>query len=218
MKLITKEAAASHMKDGMTIMIGGFLSCGTPETLTDLIAAKGIGDLTIIANDGGIPGTGIAKLIAAGLVKKLIATHIGMNPQVGRLMNEGALEVELIPQGTMAEQIRAGGSGLGGILTKTGLGTDLMKGKRVITVDGEDYLFEKPMRADLALIRGSIVDELGNIVYKGTTQNFNPMMAAAADLVIAEAEQVVTTGSISGEHIHTPCIFVDYIVRGDTNV
>lgn len=217
MKIITREAAASHITDGMTIMVGGFLSCGTPETLMDLIVKKQIKNLTIIANDGGTPGIGIAKLIAAGLVKKLIATHIGMNPQVGRLMHEGALIVELIPQGTLAEQIRAGGAGLGGVLTRTGLGTDVMAGKKVISVDGEDYLLEKPMRADLALIRGSAVDELGNIVYKGTTRNFNPLMAAAADTVIAEAETVVKTGSLSGECIHTPCIFVDYVVRGDSH-
>lgn len=217
MKIITREEAASHIADGMTIMVGGFLSCGTPETLMDLIVKKQIKNLTIIANDGGTAGTGIAKLIAAGLVKKLIATHIGMNPQVGQLMNEGALIVRLIPQGTLAEQIRAGGSGLGGILTKTGLGTGVMAGKRVISVDGEDYLLEKPMRADLALIRGSAVDELGNIVYKGTTQNFNPLMAAAADTVIAEANTMVKTGSLRGECIHTPCIFVDYVVRGDSH-
>lgn len=220
MKIITREEAASQIKDGMTIMVGGFLSNGTPEGLMDVMVEKGVKDLTIIANDGGTPGTGIAKLIAAGLVKKLIATHIGMNPQVGQFMNEGKLEVALVPQGSMAEKIRAGGAGLGGILTKTGLGTEVMTGKDIVVVDGEKFLLETPLHADLALIRGSFIDELGNTIYKGTTQNFNPLMATAADTVIAEAETIVPAGSLNGEHIHTPSIFVDYVVSfagGDAN-
>lgn len=218
MKMTTAQEAVSHIKDGMTVMIGGFLSNGTPEILMDAIVEKGIKDITVIANDGGTPGTGIAKLVAAGLVKKLIATHIGMNPQVGQKMNEGILEVELVPQGTMAERIRAGGAGLGGVLTQTGLGTEVSNGKEIITVDGKDYLLEKPLHADVSLLRGSIVDEDGNIFYKGTTRNFNPLMAAAANLVIAAAEEIVPAGGISGECIATPGIFVDYIVRGERRV
>lgn len=217
-KQVAVNEAAVYIKDGMTIMVGGFLSNGTPEQLMDMIVANGIRDLTIIANDGGTPGTGVAKLIAAGLVKKLVATHIGMNPQVGQLMNKGLLEVELVPQGTMAERIRAGGAGLGGVLTKTGLGTDVAVGKECLTVDGEIFLLEKPLRADVALIRGSVVDETGNIMYKGTTQNFNPVMATAAALVIAEAEELVPTGTMQGEQVMTPGIFVDYIVGGREDV
>lgn len=217
-KQVTVNEAVAHIKDGMTVMVGGFLSHGTPELLMDAIVANGIKDLTVIANDGGTPGTGVAKLIAAGLVRKLIATHIGMNPQVGQMMNEGTLEVELVPQGTMAERIRAAGAGLGGVLTKTGLGTDVAEGKEIVMVDSEAYLLEKPLRADAALIRGSIMDEMGNATYKGTTQNFNPVMATAAVLVIAEAGEVVPTGSLAGEHVITPGIFVDYIVGGGNHV
>jgi len=215
MKMTTAQEAVSHIKDGMTVMIGGFLSNGTPEILMNAIVERKIKDITVIANDGGTPGTGVAKLIGAGLVKKLIATHIGMNAQVGQLMNEGTLEVELVPQGTMAERIRAGGAGLGGILTQTGLGTEVSNGKEIITVDGKEYLLEKPLRADVALLRGSIVDEDGNMFYKGTTRNFNPLMATAADLVIVAAEEIVQVGEISGECIVTPGIFVDYIVGGE---
>lgn len=218
MKRLTALEAADKVQDGMTVMIGGFLSNGTPEILMDAIVEKGIKNLTIIANDGGTPGTGIAKLIAAGLVRKLIATHIGMNPQVGQMMNDGTLEVELVPQGTMAERIRADGAGLGGVLTQTGLGTEVADGKEIVTVNGTEYLLEKPLHADVALLRGSIVDEDGNIFYKGTTRNFNPVMATAADLVIVGAEEIVPTGEIQGENVVTPGIFVDYIVGGERYV
>ena len=214
-QMIGAAQAADMIKDGMTVMIGGFMSNGTPEILMDAIVEKGIKNLTIIANDTGTPGTGIGKLIAAGAVKKLIATHIGLNPMTGQLMNEGTLAVTLVPQGTLAEQIRAGGAGLGGVLTPTGLGTDVANGKEVITVDGKPYLLERPLRADVALIRGSVVDQAGNVFYKGTTRNFNPMMATAADVVIAAAETLVPTGDIPGESIVTPGIFVDYIVEGE---
>lgn len=217
-KQITADQAVAHIQDGMSVMIGGFLSNGTPEILMDALVKRGVKNLTVMANDGGTTGTGIAKLIAAGQVKKLIATHVGMNPQVAQLMNEGKLEVELVPQGTMAERIRAGGAGLGGVLTPTGLGTSVAEGKEIITVDGKEYLLEKPLHADVALLRGSIVDEDGSIFYKGTTRNFNPMMATAADLVIAAAEEIVPVGGIPGENIVTPGIFVDYIVGGESYV
>lgn len=212
MKTVTVEQALEHIKEGMTIMIGGFLSNGTPESLVDGIVERKIGNLTIISNDGGTPGTGVAKLIAAGLVKKLIATHIGMNPEVGQLMNKGSLELELVPQGTMAERIRAGGAGLGGVLTKTGMGTEVADGKQSIMVDGQEYLLEKPLHGDVALLRGSVVDESGNTIYYGTSQNFNPVMATAADLVIAEAAKLVPVGEIKAEQVVTPGIFIDYIV------
>ncbi len=183
-KRITAAEAASYIKDGMTVMIGGFMTCGTPEKLMDAIVAKGVSELTVIANDAGLENQGIGKLVAAGLIKKMIATHIGLNPQVARLMNEGKMEVILQPQGTLAEQIRAGGAGLGGVLTPTGLGTAVADGKAVVSVDGKDYLLEKPIRADVALLLGTKVDGAGNIFYKGATQNFNPLIATAADLVI----------------------------------
>lgn len=215
MKKITAQQAAEFVKDGMTVMVGGFMSNGTPQILMDALVAKGVKDLTIIANDSGTPGDGIGKLIAAGAVKKLIASHIGLNPQTGQLMNEGVVEVCLVPQGTLAEQIRATGAGLGGVLTPTGLGTEVAAGKETVTVDGREFLLEKPLRADVALLRGSIIDEDGNIFYRGTTRNFNPMMATAADIVIAAAEQMVPAGGIRGENIATPGIFVDYVVGGE---
>lgn len=207
--------AVRMISDGATLMIGGFMSNGTPEILMDALVESGVKDLTVIANDTGTPGTGIAKLIAAGAVKKLIATHIGLNPQTGQLMNEGKLDVTLVPQGTLAEQIRAGGAGLGGVLTPTGLGTAVSEGKETIKVDGKEYLLEKPIRADFALLRGSVVDESGNTIYMGTTRNFNPLMATAADTVIVAAEQIVPMGEIQPEYIMTPGIFVDYIVGGE---
>lgn len=215
MKQISAQKAAEYVKDGMTVMIGGFMSNGTPEVLMDALVEKGVKDLTVIANDTGTPGTGIAKLIEAGAVKKLIASHIGLNPMTGQLMNEGKLDVTLVPQGTLAEQIRAAGAGLGGVLTPTGLGTEIEVGKETILVDGKKYLLEKPLFADVALLRGSIVDESGSIFYKGTTRNFNTVMATAAKVVIAAAEEIVPVGDIPGENIMTPGIFVDYIVGGE---
>lgn len=212
-KKITAKEAAALVKDGMTLMIGGFMTCGTPEALMDAIVEAGPTNLTLVANDGGLENQGIGKLIAAGLVKKMIVTHIGLNPQVGRLMNEGSMEVVLTPQGTLAEQIRAAGAGLGGVLTPTGLGTSVADGKDIITVDGKQFLLEKPVRADVALLLGSIVDEEGNVFYKGTTQNFNPLMATAADTVIVEASELVQVGYIACESVRTPGIFVDYIVE-----
>ncbi len=211
-KSITAQAAADLIQDGMTLMIGGFMSNGTPEILMDALVEKGVKNLTVIANDSGTPGTGIGKLIAAGAVKKLIATHIGLNPLTGQLMNEGKIEVVLVPQGTLAEQICAGGAGLGGVLTPTGLGTAVADGKEIVTVDGKEFLLEKPLRADVALLRASIADEDGSLFYKGTTRNFNPMMATAADLVIAAAEEIVPRGGIIPENIVTPGIFVKYVV------
>ena len=215
MKKITAQEAAALVQDGMTVMIGGFMSNGTPEILMDALVAKGVKNLTVIANDSGTPGTGIGKLVEAGAVKRLIASHIGLNPLTGQLMHDGAMEVLLVPQGTLAEQIRAGGAGLGGVLTPTGLGTSVAEGKDVVTVDGRDYLLEKPLRADVALLRGSVVDEAGNVFYKGTTRNFNPLMALAADVVIAAAEELVPTGTIACEAIVTPGILVDYAVEGE---
>ncbi|AAM23982.1 MAG: Acyl-CoA:acetate CoA transferase alpha subunit [Caldanaerobacter subterraneus] len=213
-KVVTFEELKPLFKDGMTLMIGGFLANGTPEKLIDLLIELNVKDLTIIANDTSFPDRGIGRLVVAGLVKKVITSHIGTNPVTGKLMNEGKIEVELVPQGTLAERIRAYGAGLGGILTPTGVGTMVEEGKQKITVNGKEYLLELPLGADIALIRGSIVDEFGNIYYKGTTRNFNPIMALAAKTVIVEAEKIVKVGEIKPEDVMTPGVLVDYIVKG----
>lgn len=206
--------AISEIKDGMSVMVGGFMAVGTPEHLIDALVKKGTKDLTIICNDAGYEDRGVGKLISNGQVSKLIASHIGLNPVAGQLMGEGKLEVLLTPQGTLVEQIRAGGAGLGGVLTPTGLGTIVEDGKSIIDVDGKKFLLEKPLKADIALIGGSKCDEIGNTVYNYTTKNFNPTMATAADLVIVGANEVVAKGNIHVDAIDTPSIFVDYIVEG----
>ena len=214
-KIISLEEAQRHFCDGMTIMIGGFLGNGTPELLIDAILASGVKDYTIIANDTALPEIGISRLIADQKAKKVLVSHIGNNQETGRQMGAGELEVELVPQGTLAEQIRCGGSGLGGVLTATGMNTHVAEGKRVIEVDGQNYLLETPLRADIALIHGSKIDPFGNLYYHGTTRNFNPLMAMAADLVLATADSYVNIGEIKAEDVATPGIFVDYIVKGD---
>lgn len=209
--------AVEYIKDGMTLMIGGFMAIGTPETLINAILEKGIKDLTIIANDTGFVDKGIGKLIINKQVKKVIASHIGLNPETGRQMNNKELIVELIPQGTLVEQIRCGGAGIGGFLTETGLGTIVEEGKQKIKLEDKEYLLELPLKADIALIRGSVVDKAGNVFYNGSTRNFNPLIATAADLVIVGAEKIVEVGELNPNHIMTPGIFVDYIVGGENN-
>lgn len=205
------QDAVSKIKDGMTVMVGGFLAAGSPVTILDELAKSGVKDLTLICNDTAYADVAHGKLIANKQVKKVIVSHIGTNPHTSEQMNSGELEVEFSPQGTLAERIRAYGAGLGGVLTSTGLGTVVAEGKETVTVDGKKYLLEKPLKADVALLGATLADEDGNLVYVGTTQNFNPLMATAADLVIAEAEKVVGTGGIAPECVHTPAIFVDYI-------
>ena len=224
-KIIRADDAVRHIKDGMTIMVGGFMGCGNPHTLMDRLAASGVGNLTVICNDAAFPKSprgehpyGVAKLIRNKQVKKLIATHVGLNPEVSEQMNDGTLEVVLIPQGSFVEMIRAGGAGLGGVLTPTGLGTvvqDAAHAHSVVDIDGVSYLLERPLRADVALISGYRVDPRGNVWYKGTTRNFNQVMATAADLVIAEADHLVDLGSIEPENVMTSGILVDYVVEGD---
>jgi len=187
------------------------MAVGTPEILIDEIVRLQIKDITIICNDAGFIDKGVGKLIVNGQVKKLIASHIGLNPEAGRLMSEEKLEVVLVPQGTLIEQIRAGGAGLGGFLTPTGLGTIVEDGKDIITVDGSQYLLEKPIRADLALLYGSTVDAFGNVLYTKTTRNFNPIMATATDKVIVLAREIVQ--NIDTDHVQTPHIFVDYVIQ-----
>jgi acetate CoA/acetoacetate CoA-transferase alpha subunit len=197
-------------------MVGGFLGCGSPETLIDLMIELNTRDHTIICNDSGFIDKSVGRLIVNGQVSRIITSHIGTNPETGRLLNEGKLEVELVPQGTLIERIRAGGSGLGGVLTPTGVGTVVEEGKQKLHINGRDYLLELPLRADLALIKGSVADRLGNVYYNGTTRNFNPIMALAADVVILETDQIVAPGEIVPENVVTPCVLVDHILlRGE---
>ena len=208
-KTVTAEQAVSGIKDGAVIMFGGFLGCGTPEVLIDALLEKGVKDITVICNDTATPTTGVGRLVAAKRVRKVIASHIGTNPETGAQMNSGETEVELIPQGTLAERIRCAGYGLGGVLTPTGLGTEAEKGKEVIVSDGKSYLLEKPLKADFAILGASLADKSGNLFFKGTTKNFQPLMATAADTVIVYAEKLVETGE--PDTVDTPGIFVDYI-------
>jgi len=212
-KFISIEEAISKVKDGMTIMVGGFLANGTPNKIVDALAKSGVKNLTLICNDTAYPDKGVGQLIVNKQVKKLFVSHIGTNPHTSEQMNSGELEIEFCPQGSLAERVRAGGCGLGGILTQTGLGTIVAEGKQIIHVDDKDYLLEKPLRADIALIGASLGDKAGNLVYRGTSQNFNPLMAAAADLVIAEVNEVVEVGAIAAENVKTPSIMVDFIVK-----
>ena len=223
-KFVSIEEAVKLIPDGASIMFGGFMGCGNAHKFIDALSKSGVKDLTMICNDGSMPGGpmgedyyGVAKLIHNGQVTHLIATHVGLNPEVAARMNDGSMKVDLIPQGSLAEMIRAGGAGLGGVLTPTGVGTivedsPFCLGKQ--TIDGRDYLLMKPIRADFALINGHLVDKFGNIWYKGTTRNFNIVMATAADTVIAEAEQVVEIGGIAPEDVRTSGVFVDYVVEG----
>lgn len=214
-KLITLEEAAGYIKDGMSIMVGGFLGTGSPCQIIDKLVAKGVKDLTIICNDTSYVDRGVGKLVVNKQVKKAIVSHIGTNAETGRQMNAGELQVELVPQGTLAERVRCGGAGLGGFLTPTGIGTLVEDGKEKISVDGVEYLLEKPLKADIAIIFGSKVDKKGNVYYNKSTRNFNPLMATAAELVIVEAEELVEIGDIDPSNVMTPSIFVDYIVKED---
>ncbi|MBP5411662.1 MAG: CoA transferase subunit A [Bacteroidales bacterium] len=212
-KQITIEEAVAKIKDGMTIMVGGFLANGTPNKILDALSESNVKNLTVIANDAAFSNKGVGKLFVHKQVKNYIASHIGSNELIQEQMNNNEINVTLVPQGTLAERIRCGGCGLGGVLTKTGMGTIIAEGKEVITVDGEDYLLEKPLRADIALIGATKGDTDGNLVYVGTSQNFNPLMAMAADMVIAGVDNLVNVGEIAPEAVHTPAILVDYIVK-----
>jgi len=211
-KNISIQEAVSKIKDGMVVMIGGFMANGTPNRIMMELAKSDIKDLTVIINDTAFPDKGVGHLIVNKKVKKVITSHIGTNPVTIEQMNNKEIEVEFVPQGTLAEKVRAAGAGLGGVLTPTGLGTIIAEGKQIIEIDGKEFLLEKPLRADVALLGANIADENGNLVFLGTSQNFNPLMAMAADTVIVEAEKVVKTGDIPMEQVHTPGIFIDYIV------
>jgi acetate CoA/acetoacetate CoA-transferase alpha subunit len=198
--------------DGASVMIGGFMGVGTPEHLIDEVARQGKRDLIVIANDTATPGRGIGKLVAAGAVRKAIVSHIGLNPETQQKMLAGDMEVELIPQGTLIERIRAAGYGLGGVLTPTGVGTAVEEGKRRIEVDGADYLLETALGADFALVEAFLSDYYGNLVYALTARNFNPVIAMAARTVIVDACHIVPVGMISPDHVVTPAVLVDYVV------
>ncbi|WP_322107883.1 CoA transferase subunit A [Vibrio algarum] len=212
-EIISPKQAASKLKDGMTIMVGGFMTIGTPEALVNAIAESGVKNLTIICNDAGLPNKGVGKLIENGQVSKLIASHIGLNRIAGEKMNSGEMEVDLIPQGTLAEQIRAAGAGLGGVLTKTGLNTLVEEGKQKVTVAGEEFLLEEPIKADVALLKSSITDVYGNTSFNKTTANFNPVMATAAEMVFVEPDVISEPNEVDEKFFTLPSVLIDFIVR-----
>ena len=212
MKPISVENAVALIPDGASLMIGGFMGVGTPERLCDELVRQGKRDLTVIANDNALPGTGVGKLIAAGLVRKTIASHIGLNPDTQKGMIDGTIEVELVPQGTLIERIRAAGYGLGGILTPTGDGTSVEQGKRKIETEEGEFLLELPLKADFALIHAMMADYSGNLHYALTARNFNPILAMAGATVIATADNIVPVGVVPPDHVMTPAPIVDYLV------
>jgi len=217
-KIISAKEAVSMIKNGDSLMIGGFLGCGSPDKIIDEITNSELKDLTLICNDSGIYNPdknivkGVAKIVLKKKFKKIIVSHIGTNRETGRQMNENETEVILVPQGTLAERIRAAGAGLGGILTPTGVGTEVENGKQVIEIDWRKYLLELPLYADFALIKAKKADKAGNLVYSKSARNFNPVMATAAKIVIAEVDEIVEIGDIDPEDVITPSIFVHYLV------
>ncbi len=213
-KVCELKEALTAVKDGATIMVGGFLGVGTPATVIDGLVERKVKDLTLICNDTATPEIGVGKFVVGRQLKKAIVSHIGTNPETGRQMMAGELDVVLTPQGTLAEQIRAGGAGLGGILTPTGVGTVVAEGKEVLTVGGRQFLLELPLRADVALLKAARADKAGNLVLRRSARNFNPIMALAADVVIAEAEEIVEVGAIDPDEIMVPGVLVDFIVHG----
>ncbi|MGM9993340.1 MAG: CoA transferase subunit A [Candidatus Avigastranaerophilus sp.] len=211
-KFISAKEAAALIKDGSTVMIGGFLSCGAPDKIIDAMVEKKVSNLTMICNDTSYMDADKGKLVKNGLVKKVITTHIGTNPVTGEKMHSGEIEVEFYPMGTLVEKIHAKGSGLGGVLTPTGVGTILEENKTVVEIKGKKYIFEEPLGADYAVIYGTTVDKFGNVSFKGTTRNFNTSMATAADVVIVQADEIVE--EIDPDSVVIPGIFIDYVVDG----
>jgi len=212
MKTISLEKAVAMIPDGATLMVGGFMGVGTPERLIDELVRQGKRGLTVIANDTAVPGRGIGKLVDSGLVSTTVASHIGLNPETQRQMLAGKMTVDLVPQGTLIERIRAAGCGLGGILTPTGVGTLAEEGKQRIEVKGKSYLLETALHADFALINAFLADYLGNLSYVLTARNFNPIIAMAAETTIVTADHIVPVGLIAPDHVATPAPLVDYIV------
>ena len=215
MKTISLKDAVALIPDGASLMIGGFMAVGTPERVIDELVRQGKRNLTVIANDTAMPGRGIGKLVRAGLISRTIASHIGLNPETQQQMINGKMAVDLVPQGTLIERIRAGGFGLGGILTPTGVGTVVEEGKQRLEVDGKSYLLETALRADFALVHAFLADYLGNLAYALTARNFNPVIAMAADTVVVTADHIVPVGVIAPDHVVTPAPVVDYLVANE---
>ncbi|WP_148357573.1 CoA transferase subunit A [Peribacillus simplex] len=211
-KIVTMEEALEHISDGCTLMYGGFGGVGTPPTLVQGILAKGVKELTLIGNDTGFPDIGIGRLVTAERAKKVIASHIGSNPNAGRLMTEGKLQVEFSPQGTLAERIRAGGVGLGGIFVDVGIGTIAEESKDKIMIEGKEYLVETALTAEVSIVHAKKADSLGNLVYDKTACNFNPLVAMAGAFTIAEVDEIVPAGELDPECIVTPGIYVDMVI------
>lgn len=212
MKVVSVENAVAMIPDGAVLMIGGFMAVGTPERVIDELVRQGKKNLTVIANDTAIPGRGIGKLVDKGLVRRAVTSHIGLNPETQKQMLGGKMAVDLVPQGTLIERIRAAGSGLGGILTPTGVGTIVEEGKQKIDVNGKSYLVETALRADFALVSAFLADYLGNLSYALTARNFNPVIAMAGETTIVTAEHIVPVGLIAPDHVVTPAPLVDYLV------
>jgi acetate CoA/acetoacetate CoA-transferase alpha subunit len=212
MKAVSAEEAVAMIPNGATVMIGGFMGVGTPERLLDELVRQKKGELTIIANDAAVPGRGIGKLFDESLVATITASHIGLNPKVQAQMMEKKIAVNLVPQGTLVERIRAGGCGLGGVLTPTGVGTIVEDGKQQIEIDGKKFLLETALRSQFALLHAFLADYLGNLSYALTARNFNPVMAMAADTVIVTADHIVPVGVIPPDHVVTPAPLVDYLI------
>jgi len=212
MRTVSVQDAVAMIPDGASLMIGGFMSVGTPERLMDELVRQGKRNLTVIANDTAKPGLGTGKLVDAGLVSRTIASHIGLNPETQRQMIAGKMAVDLVPQGTFVERVRAGGCGLGGVLTPTGVGTLVEEGKQKIEVDGKSYLLETALRADFALIHAFLADYSGNLSYVLTARNFNPVMAMAASTTIVTVDHIVPVGLIAPDHVVTPAPLVDFLV------
>ena len=213
--LATAAEAVALVPDGATIMMGGFGVCGLPENLIDALRVRGTRDLTLISNNAGLDGFGIGLLLVARQVRKMISSYVGENKEFERQFLSGELDVELTPQGTFAERIRAGGAGIGGFFTPTGYGTVIADGKETRVIDGKPYVLEAPLHADFAFVRAWKGDRNGNLVYRKTARNFNPIMATAGRVTIAEVEQLVEPGEIDPDHVVTPGIFVSYILKGE---
>jgi acetate CoA/acetoacetate CoA-transferase alpha subunit len=219
--VISAAKAAAMVRSGSVVHVGGFLGCGNPDSIVKALVASGVKDLTLVCNDTGIYNeakgieNGPAPLVKAKAFKTMIVSHIGTNPETQRQMNAGESEIVLVPQGTLAERIRAAGNGLGGVLTPTGVGTEVEEGKQKMTLNGRDYLLEVALPGDVALIKAKKADKAGNLVYSKTARNFNPLMATSCAVVIAEVEELVEIGAIDPDQVHTPSIFVDYIVMAE---
>jgi acetate CoA/acetoacetate CoA-transferase alpha subunit len=212
MKAVSAEEAVAMIPNGASVMVGGFMGVGTPERLIDELVRQQKSGLSIICNDAAVPGKGVGKLFDAALVSSLIGSHIGLNPKVQQQMMANKITVDLIPQGTLVERVRAGGYGLGGVLTPTGAGTIVAEGKRRIEIEGKEFLVETALRAQYALVHAFLADYLGNLTYVLTARNFNPIMAMAADTVIVSAEHIVPIGVIAPDHVMTPAPLVDYLI------